>query len=145
MGTNFFPCSDLSGFGSEFLKPTFVLERRTAFRNDCMLGVGTPRWYLGRDIFLLLSTDSFLHFAHNRERIHPLGCGRPLCSCVSLCLPIIYSWPGKLVWDDKLSRWEGDQEVKSLWSEGRKMMQLVSSVTTGYDSSWAEVRDAFLI
>lgn len=59
---------------------------------------------LGCDIFLLLFSDSVLHFAHNRERIHPLSCGRPLCSCVSLWLPIKCGWPDKLVWDDGLSR-----------------------------------------
>lgn len=33
MSTNFFPCVDLSGFDSGFLKPTFLVQRRTAFRN----------------------------------------------------------------------------------------------------------------
>lgn len=93
---------------------------------------------LGRDLFLLLFPDSVLHFAHNCERIHPLCCGRPLRSCVSLCFSLVCDWPDELVWD-KLSRCErSGSEVFMV--RGGTMMQLVSSVTTGHDSSWTKVQ-----
>lgn len=121
------PCSSAIYFFF-FLVPTFRLRfcaaqsplctrKENTFEEWLCVGVWhtlAPRTWR----FLLLFPDSFLHFAHNRERIHPLSGGRPLRSCVSLCSPIACGWPDKLVWGDKLPRWEGDQEVKSLRSEG---------------------------
>lgn len=75
-----------------------ILPKKRAFRNGWCWGLAHLSGCLGCDIFLpFFFSDSVLHFAHHCERIHPLSCGRSLCSCVSLCFPIKWiNWFGMM-------------------------------------------------